>query len=157
MNTKLTKTTTSFLLCARALVSLVAVAIALAMSGAALAESEAQVCGPQTLHGSYAFSAHGFTIVNGAAQPLAIVEKIQFNGDGTASVPFATLSINGFIVKIPPGGLGTYTLEPDCTGTLTFDGPINLDIVVRPNGKEFWMIQTDANTVLEARVERVGR
>nr|MBA3354111.1 hypothetical protein [Blastocatellia bacterium] len=96
-------------------------------------------------------------IVDGTAQPIAIVEKIKFNGDGTASVPFATLSINGFIVKVPPGGLGTYNLKPDCTGTLTFDGPVNLDIVVRPNGKEFWMIQTDPNTVLEARVERVGR
>ena len=157
MNTRLTKTETSSLLSARALVGLIAVAIGLGMSGAALADSESQVCGPQTLHGLYAFSAHGFNIVDGAAQPIAIVEKIQFNGDGTASVPFVTLSINGFILQLPPGGLGTYTLEPNCTGTITFDGPVNLDIVVRHDGKEFWMIQTDPNTVLEARVELVGR
>jgi hypothetical protein len=57
-------------------------------------------CRVNTLQGRYIFSARGFTIVPGiaqpnatvpsVAQPKAIVEVIDFNGDGTLSVPEAT-------------------------------------------------------------------
>ena len=143
---------------ARALFSLIAVTIALGTSGTALAGVETQVCGPQTLQGSYVFTAQGFTIVSGVAQPKAIVEGVDFNGDGTLSVPFGTVSINGFIIQIPPGGVGTYTLDSSCEGTLTFTtGPVNYNLSVHQNGKEIWMIQTDANTVFEGTVKKVSR
>ena len=57
------------------------------------------VCGVNTLRGTYVFAATGFNIVAGVAQPKAIVEVIEFNGDGTLSVPAATLSANGMIVR----------------------------------------------------------
>ena len=41
------------------------------------------------------FSASGFNIVAGVAQPKAIIEVIEFNGDGTLSVGAVTLSVNG--------------------------------------------------------------
>ena len=155
---RLIKTTTGALISARALVSLLAVAMAFGISGTALADGDSQVCGPQTLHGSYVFTAQGFNIVSGVAQPKAIVEGIDFNGDGTLSVPFATVSINGFIIQIPPGGVGTYTLDSSCEGTLTFTtGPVNYNISVHQNGKEIWMIQTDSNTVFQGTVKKVSR
>jgi hypothetical protein len=158
MNTRLLKTILRVLISAHALVSLLAVAMTFGISGTARADGDAQVCGPQTLHGSYLFATHGFNIVDGAAQPKAIVEGIDFNGDGTLSVPFATVSINGFIIQIPPGGVGTYTLEPSCQGTLTFTtGPVNYDIFVDPRGRHLWMIQTDSNTVFEGTVTKVSR
>jgi hypothetical protein len=104
-------------------------------------------CSVHTLRGSYVFAAHGWNIVgsppNTVALPKAIVEGIDFNGDGTLVVPFATASINGTINR-SSGGLGTYTVEADCTGTLTFPGPgISFDIFVQPgDGKQVWMIQT---------------
>ena len=155
---KLIKTTTGALISARALITLVAVAVAFGISGTALADSDSQVCGPETLHGSYVFTAQGFNIVYGVAQPKAIVEGIDFNGDGTLSVPFATISINGLILQIPPGGVGTYTLDSSCEGTLTFTtGPVNYNISVQLSGKELWMIQTDANTVFQGTVRKVSR
>jgi hypothetical protein len=136
--------------------SLVAAAIALGMSGTALANGDSVVCGPQTLHGSYVFNPHGFDIVDGAAQPIAVFEGIDFHGDGTLTVPFATVSVNGLILQFPPGGTGTYTLDSSCQGTLTFDlGPVNYNIFVRSNGREIWMIETDANTVLNGTAEQV--
>jgi len=127
-------------------------------SGTARADDTGQTCGLETLHGSYVFTAHGFNIVNGVAQPKAIVEGIDFNGDGTLSVPFATVSINGVIIQVPPGEVGTYTLDASCEGTLTFtSGPVNYNLSVRPNGREIWMIQTDANTVFEGTVTQVSR
>ena len=62
-------------------------------------QSHDDVCGVRTLRGTYTFAASGFNIVAGVAQPKAIVEVIEFNGDGTLSVPAATLSANGVIIR----------------------------------------------------------
>ena len=158
MNTRLLKTILRALISVRALVSLLAVAMPFGISGTALADGDSQgVCGPQTLHGSYIFTAHGWNIVDGAAQPKAIVEGIDFNGDGTLSVPFSTISINGIIIQVPPGGVGVYTVETTCQGTLTFTNGPSYDLFVQPSGKQLWMIQTDANTVFEGTVTKVSR
>ncbi len=136
---------------ASSLASLLGLAIMIAISGTARAD-----CGLQTLRGSYVFNPHGFDIVNGAAQPVAVFEGIDFNGDGTLTVPFATVSVNGLILHFPPGGTGTYTLSQNCQGTLTFTGgPINFDIFVRSRGNEIEMIRTDNNTVLNGTAEKV--
>lgn len=155
---RLTKMIMRAFISAPSRVGLLALATAFGLAGAARAESDGQVCGPQTLSGSYVFTAQGFNIVSGAAQPKAIIEGIDFHGDGTLSVPFATVSINGIIIHAPPGGTGTYTLDESCEGTLTFtSGPVNYDISVRRNGRELQMIQTDANTVFQGTVLRVSR
>ena len=109
----------------------------------AQADAAQAPCGVHTLRGSYVFNAHGWNITANGAVPKAIVEGIDFNGDGTLVVPFATASINGTINR-SSGGLGTYTVEADCTGTLTFTVPgISFDIFVQPgDGKQVWMIQT---------------
>ncbi len=152
------KTTIGVLIFARARASLLAMAIAFGISGTALADGDSVVCGLQTLHGPYVFNPHGFDIADGAAQPIAVFEGIDFNGDGTLTVPFATVSINGLILQFPPGGTGTYTLDSNCEGTLTFDlGPVHYNISVRPSGREIWMIETDANTVLNGMAEKVSR
>src|SRR5438128_2049048 len=131
---------------ASSLASVLGLAMTIAISGTARADG---LCGPDTLRGLYVFNPHGFNIVNGVAQPIAVFEGIRFHGDGTLSVPFATVSINGLILHFPPGGTGTYTLNQSCEGTLTFNaGPIHYDIFVRPNEKEIEMIRTDANSVL---------
>jgi hypothetical protein len=93
------------------------------------------------LRGSYLFATHGWNIVGGVAQPKAIVEGIDFNGDGTLVSPFATVSINGTIIR-SSGGMGTYTVNADCTGTLTFTGGPSFDIFVETSGRQRWTIQT---------------
>ena len=136
---------------ASSLASLLGLAMIIAISGTARAD-----CGLQTLRGSYVFNPHGFNIINGVAQPIAVFEGIDFNGDGTLTVPFATVSVNGLILHFPPGGMGTYTLDQNCQGTLTFNnGPINYDIFVRSRGWAIEMIRTDADTVLNGTAEKV--
>ena len=135
--------------------SLVVAAMAFGMSGTALADSNRQSLSVQTLRGSYLFATHGFNIVGGVAQPKAIVEGIDFNGDGTLSVPFSTVSINGLIIQIPPGGVGVYTVEPSCQGTLTFTNGPSYDIFVEHSGRQVWMIQTDSNTVFQGTATKV--
>ena len=138
---------------ASSLASLLGLAMTIAICGTARAD-----CGLQTLHGPYVFNPHGFDIVDGAAQPIAVFEGIDFNGDGTLTVPFATVSVNGLILHFPPGGTGTYTLDQSCEGTLTFnDSGVHYDIFVRANGREIEMIETDANSVLNGTAEKASR
>src|SRR5881296_3007930 len=154
MKTKLVKSITSSLLFACALVSLVA-AMALGTSDTALAAIGPQPCGVYMLRGSYLFATHGWNIVGGIAQPKAIVEGINFNGDGTLVSPYATVSINGTILH-SSGSLGTYTMNPDCTGTLSFTGGASFDISVDVSGRQLWMIQTGPGSpVFEGMVTRV--
>ena len=77
----------------------IAVAV-LGMSGTALANDDQDDCTLKTLRGTYVFAATGYNIVSGIAQPKAIVEVIEFHGDGTLSVPAATRSVNGVVAPI---------------------------------------------------------
>ena len=147
MNTRLTKTIMG---------SLVAAAMAFGTSGITRADSAQQSLSVHTLRGSYIFGTHGFDIVGGVAQPIALVEGINFNGDGTLVSPFATLSVNGFIIHTS-GSLGSYTVEASGQGTVTFTGGPSFDIFVEANGKQIWMIETDPNTVFQGTATKVSR
>ena len=134
----------------------VCAAMVLGACGLARADERDNGCTLRTLRGTYVFSATGFNIVAGVAQPKAIVEVIQFNGDGTLTVPAATLSANGVIIRSLPGGFGTYTAEDDCTATITFNGP-TFDAFISRNGDTLSMIQTNPNTVFQGTASRRRR
>jgi hypothetical protein len=154
MKTKLIKSILGSLTFACAVASLVA-AMAQGTSTIARADSRALGCGDYTLRGSYVFTAHGWNIVGGVAQPKAIVEGINFNGDGTLVSPYATVSINGTILH-SSGSLGTYTVNPDCTGTLSFTNGPSFDMSVDLSGRQLWMIQTGPGSpVFQGTVTRV--
>ena len=112
-------------------------------------------CTVRTLRGSYVFSATGFNIVGGVQQPKAIIEVIAFHGDGTLDVPAATVSLNGVIIRSLPS-FGTYTVEDDCTGTITLNGP-TFDIFLSKDGDGISMIQTNPNTVFQGLATRTAR
>ena len=124
-------------------------------SGFAPAAGERAACSERTLRGSYVFSATGFNIVGGVQQPKAIVEVIAFNGDGTLDVPAATVSVNGVIIRSLPS-TGTYTVEDDCSGTVTFNGP-TFDIFLSRDGDDISMIQTNPNSVFQGLATRRSR
>ena len=142
-----------------AVAAFAATAIAFGTYRPGQAQADARVCGARSLHGPYLFSASGYNIVGGVPQPKAIVEAIAFNGDGTLTVPAATASVNGLILR-PLPGTGDYTVDADCTGTLTFHGappggqPPVFDIFLTPNADMVWMIQANANTVMQGTAVR---
>jgi hypothetical protein len=120
--------------------------------GVLAAEGEPQACTERTLRGSYVFSATGFNIVGGVPQPKAIVEVLVFQGDGTVDVAAATVSLNGVIMRSLPSS-GSYTVEEDCTGTITLNGP-TFDIFLSKDGDQISLIQTNPNTVFEGLATR---
>jgi hypothetical protein len=141
--------------------TLLSAAMTLAVGHAARAEEQNHGCSDSTLRGLYVFNASGFNIAAGVALPKAIVEFIRFNGDGTLTVPAATRSVNGVIARSPANGAGTYTVAPDCTGSVTFGPPgPTFDVFVAPRAGRIRMIQTtdptQAGPVLQGIVERIA-
>ena len=128
--------------------------LAVTMTGVAWAggDDEGRQCRLTTLKGSYVFTATGVNIVNGVAVPKAIIELIDFHGDGTLTVRGGTLNVNGAPSAIQPG-TGDYTLGEDCTGTVVFIPGPRFNTVFEADGKNGWMIQTLPSGVFQGTVK----
>ena len=145
MKTKLTKMIMSSLLFACALVSLVA-AMALGTSATAQTVPDGQVCSVDRLHGLYLWTFDGYTRLGGTLLPKAVLQGLQFNGDGTTYNPFGTVNIGGTILIDATGGVGTYTVAADCTGTLSITGGPSFNIYIGPGAKQIWTAQTNVGS-----------
>ena len=142
MKTKLTKIIMSSLAFTCALVCL-AVTMAPGTSATARAAADGgRVCSVGMLKGLYLWTFDGYQNFGGNPVPKAIMQGIQFNGNGTFTVPFGTVNIGGFAVIDISGGVGTYTVAADCTGTLSVtDGP-SFNMYVGPGAQQLWITQT---------------
>jgi len=145
MKTKVVKSIISSLAFACALLCLVA-AMPLGTSATAQAVPDAQVCSPDRLKGSYIWTFDGYTRLGGILLPKAVMQGLQFNGDGTTYNLFGTVNIGGTITIDPTGGVGTYTVAADCTGTLSITGGPSFNMYVGPGGKQIWTTQTNVGT-----------
>ena len=140
MKTKLVKSITSYLLFACPLVSLVA-AMALGTSATARAAADGQVCSVHMLRGLYLWTFDGYANLGGNLVPKAVMQGTRFNGDGTTINAFGTVNIGGTIIIDATGGVGTYTVAADCTGTLSItDGP-SFNMYVGPGAQTLWITQ----------------
>jgi len=110
MKTKLTKMIMSSLAFACALVCL-AVTMAPGTSTTARAEGEGRVCTVGMLKGSYLWTFDGYTNFGGNFVPTAVLQGLQFNGDGTTLNTFGTVNIGGTIVFDVTGAVGSYTVQ----------------------------------------------
>jgi hypothetical protein len=107
-------------------------------------------CSVATLKGSFGYTVTGALVTGPFAGPFAAVGKLTFDGTGNFE-NIRTISRNGDI-SLDVEGVGTYTINPDCTGSFTFtDGGVvtlGTDIVIDDNGNELRMIATSPGTVL---------
>lgn len=142
MKTKLVlvKRIMSSLAFACALVCL-ATAMALGTSTTARAAADEQVCSGGMLSGLYIWTFDGYTDFGAGLVPKAVMQGTRFNGDGTTINAFGTVNIGGTIIIDATGGVGTYTVAADCTGTLSItDGP-SFNMYVGPGAKTLWITQ----------------
>jgi len=114
-------------------------------SGAsAMAESDGGHCSNRTLFGDYGAAVEGVLIIPGGIQlPFRAVTMNHFEGQGN-STSVEHVVVNG--VPLNPGtywtpGSGTYTVNPDCTGTAVghtpnSPEPLNFAFVVVKHGTE---------------------
>ena len=136
MKTKLTKTIMSSLAFACALGCL-ASAMALGTSATARAAADRH-CSVHMLRGLYLWTFDGYANFGGNLVPKAIMQGLRFNGDGKTFNPFGTVNVGGTIIIDATGGVGTYTVEPDCTGTLSITNGPTFNIYVGPGAQQIW-------------------
>jgi hypothetical protein len=130
---------------------------ALALNLAPLAKAERKECSAATLEGSFVRTDTGFvTAPPTIAGPLAGVHLLVFSGYGTfTSVGFA--SLNGNVSEST--GTGTYTVNPDCTGTYTSVSSTgrtgNAFFVIADNGNEIHILPTNTGASLTCIARKV--
>jgi hypothetical protein len=125
-------------------------------------------CKNDILIGHYVFTASGFTRPSNSTPgtpwvPKAIVEVLQFNGDGTLSTPAVTVANpfgdTGNILQPPSGAPGTYLINDDCSGIVQFLDAANVTFKIYvdpPQGDTIWLIQTNPNNnVFQGSAKRV--
>ena len=123
----------------------IAALTALGLVTAPMAKAESKGCSNATLKGTYAHTASGFELAPPAiAGPVAGVGTDTFDGNGNVTT-VATISLNGNIVSAK--ATGTYTVNPDCTGTYTIPAT-RITFVIIDGGNEIRGICIDPGVVL---------
>jgi hypothetical protein len=114
-------------------------------------------CSVASLKGTYAFLNTGVTNT-GLDGPVAELGIAFFNGDGKRGPIRSTASINGVISDWTNSGPhGSYTIDPDCTGSFfAEDGTKTYNIVVLDGGKRFLLLDLQPGTTISAEVTRLG-
>ena len=143
MKTKLTKMVMSSLAFACALACLAAT-MAVGTSATARPEPDPHGCNVGMLRGSYLWTFDASGPVDGSFVPTAVMQGLRFNGDGTTLNTFGTVNIGGTLIFDVTGFVGTYTVAPDCTGTLSPAPGIapTFNIYVGPGAQQVWTIQS---------------
>jgi hypothetical protein len=126
---------------------------ALALSIAPTAKAQSTGCSNLTIKGTFADKDTGLII--GAGQFVGVnLETFDGNGGLTGS---GFSSVNG---AVSPGTYsGTYTVNPDCTGTYTVQFPgtpaIHGFFVIDDAGNELQVVITDPGTVITCVAKRL--
>jgi hypothetical protein len=120
---------------------------------------EDKECSDATLQGSFGYSSTGTLLDSYVpapfAGPFAEVGRQRFDGKGNTAGT-ATVSSNGNINRVTVEG--TYTVNPDCTGSMklnipAFGATVHADFVIDRDGAEIRAIVTESG-VIESRVYR---
>ena len=137
---------------------LLAVSVFYAQSVVAQEESaKVKECSKATLWGSFGYTSTGTLLDSYVPPPFAgpfgEVGRQTFDGKGHTDAT-ATTSSNGNIAKVTIEG--TYTVNPDCTGSMTlnvspFDSTVHADFVIDYDGAELRAIGSDSG-LIETRV-----
>jgi hypothetical protein len=110
-------------------------------------------CSNATLRGSFGYTATGTLLPTAVPAPLAgpfgEIGRQTFDGNGNTTAT-ATINANGNIVNVTIEG--TYTVNPDCTGSMTRDvSPLGVtahdDLVIDDDGVELRTIATDPGAI----------
>jgi len=133
--------------------------LALALIVSSPLVSHASACSDSTLRGSYAFTMHGSIILpDGSTLLVDGLAKQTFDGNGNFTQVDA-VAVGG---NLPPGwrpGSGTYSVNPDCTGTQTIVIPgnpdVHLQLIVAQSGNTIHQVVIDPGVAATAEGERV--
>jgi hypothetical protein len=109
-------------------------------------------CDVGTLHGTY-LGANDGTVTGGADKgPFAAAEFQWFDGNGNIEGVFSANYSRNITSKATFSG--TYTVDADCTGTVTLTDGTQYDLFIDPDGSMFAWVQTYPPQYVVSGVER---
>ncbi len=92
--------------------------LVMALAASSVVTAHARECADSTIKGTYAFTIHGQILTPGGPLLVDGIAKTTFDGDGELT-QVSAVAINGNIPLIWSPSTGTYTVNADCTGTMT--------------------------------------
>jgi hypothetical protein len=121
--------------------------------------SHASACSNSTIRGSYAFTIHGTIFLpNGATLLIDGIAKESFDGQGNETQVDA-VATNGMLTPGWHPGTGSYSVNPDCTGTQTIMRSglpdVHLQFIVARGGNTIHQVVIDPGAAVTAEGERV--
>ena len=131
----------------------------LALAASSTLTAQASACSNSTIQGTYAFTIHGTIFLpDGSTLLIDGVAKETFDGKGN-EMQVDTVAANG---NMAPGwrpGTGSYSVNPDCTGTQTIvvEGlpDLHIQFIVAQSGNTIHQVVTDPGFATTAEGERV--
>jgi hypothetical protein len=138
-------------------ISLLLLTFALATSSTLMAHAGA--CSNSTIRGTYAFTIHGQVFLpDGSTLLIDGLAKTTFDGEGNLTQVDA-VAANGNVAPGWASNTGTYSVNPDCTGTFTVTNgnksPVHLQMIVAQSGNTIHDMVIDPGFATTAEAERV--
>ena len=133
--------------------------LALALIVSSPLMSHASACSNSTIRGSYAFTIHGTIFLpNGSTLLIDGIAKQTFDGNGNFTQVDA-VATNGMLTPGWRPGTGSYSVNPDCTGTFTVTNgnqqPVHLQMIVAQSGNTIHNMVMDPGFATTAEAERI--
>lgn len=131
----------------------------LALAATSTLTAHASSCSDSTIGGTYAFTLHGTTFLpNGSTLLVDGIAKQTYDGRGNMTQVDA-VATNGVLTPGWRSGTGTYSVDLDCTGTLTIVVPglpdLHLQFIVAQSGNTIHQVVTDPGIGTTAEGERL--
>jgi hypothetical protein len=132
---------------------------ALTLAASSAVTAQASVCSNATIRGTYAYTIHGQVFIpNGPTLLITGLALSTFDGAGNVT-ELDAISANG---NMAPGWVpntGIYSVNPDCTGTITVTNGnqplVHLQMVVGQSGNTIHEMTIDPGFATTAEGERV--
>jgi len=133
--------------------------LTLVVVGSQSLTAHASSCSNGTIRGSYAFTIHGHVFLpNGSTLLIDGLAKTTFDGNGNLT-QLDAIAVNGNVAPGWASNTGTYSVNPDCTGTFTVTNgnqpPVHLQMIVAQSGNTIHDMVIDPGIATTAEAERV--
>jgi hypothetical protein len=134
--------------------------LTLALAASSTLAAHASACSNMTIKGTYASTLHGLIFPPDGSAPLTLTGVVLTTNDGKGN--FTQVDAVGVNGNVAPGwrpGSGTYSVNPDCTGTSTIVIPgvpdVHTQFIVSQSGNTSHFVVIDPGLATAGESERV--
>ena len=133
--------------------------LTLTLAASSTLSAQANTCANWTIQGTYVFTIRGTIFLpNGSTLLVDGIAKETFDGKGSETQVDA-VATNGFLAPGWRPGTGTYSVNPDCTGTQTVvvEGlpDLHLRFIIAQGGNTIHQVVIDPGFATTAEGERI--